>query len=266
VRVVGRGRGSGVDPPLLPQTLLARPTRPETVAARRARGAARLVAAAAVAYAVLAVGAAIFRVARARASPRAVRARTVDRNKAVVSTLDALLPANRDALTPAVCRGLKRDTGFSGVEIFRKFLWFLLRERRFDEDAVADVVALRAALDLSDADVAAAITERAARVYAQYGTLMLNDPGLTAAGLERKAACRALFSKLLFLAECDAVLPQGDGAPAGGRADVQSVFGATDDDAAKLRIVSLVEVDLDKLEGQFGGGGEEGGGGADGGW
>lgn len=36
------------------------------------------------------------------------------------------------------------------MELFRKYLWFLLRERQFDSEAVADLVALRAALGLSD--------------------------------------------------------------------------------------------------------------------
>lgn len=44
-------------------------------------------------------------------------------------------------------------TGFSNVEIFRKYLWFLLRERSFDEEALADLVALKAALGLSDEQV-----------------------------------------------------------------------------------------------------------------
>ena len=35
-------------------------------------------------------------------------------------------------------------------KVFRKYLWFALRERRFDGEAVADLVALRAALGLSD--------------------------------------------------------------------------------------------------------------------
>ena len=35
-------------------------------------------------------------------------------------------------------------------KVFRKYLWFGLRERRFDGEAVADLVALRAALGLSD--------------------------------------------------------------------------------------------------------------------
>ena len=48
--------------------------------------------------------------------------------------------------------------------------------------------------------VAAALKERAQRVYDQYGNVMLDVAGMTKAGIERKATCRALFSKILFLA------------------------------------------------------------------
>lgn len=59
-------------------------------------------------------------------------------------------------------------------------------------------------------------------------------------GVERKATCRALFSKLLYLAESEELLP---GTDAGTRRSlVADVFGATEDDAAQLRIVSLYEV------------------------
>ena len=44
-------------------------------------------------------------------------------------------------------------TGFTATEIFRKYLWYLLRERRFDEDAVADLSALRSVLAMRDEEV-----------------------------------------------------------------------------------------------------------------
>lgn len=47
-------------------------------------------------------------------------------------------------------RGLKMKSGFSSTEIFRKYLWYLLRERKFDEDAVSDLAALRTALGMTD--------------------------------------------------------------------------------------------------------------------
>jgi hypothetical protein len=52
-----------------------------------------------------------------------------------------------------VVRGLKMRSGFSATEIFRKYLWYLLRERKFDEDAVTDLAVLRTALSMSDEEV-----------------------------------------------------------------------------------------------------------------
>ena len=46
--------------------------------------------------------------------------------------------------------------------------------------------------------------------------------------------------------ELEELIPQ-DGAAAKAL-DIAGVFGATEDDAAKLRIISLVEVDVDALE------------------
>jgi hypothetical protein len=54
---------------------------------------------------------------------------------------------------PGEARGLKMKTRFSGTEIFRKYLWYLLRERSFDNDAVADMQQLKSALGLTDDEV-----------------------------------------------------------------------------------------------------------------
>jgi hypothetical protein len=48
--------------------------------------------------------------------------------------------------------------------------------------------------------VATALKDRAQRIYEKYGNVMLDVAGMTKAGIERKATCRALFSKLLYLA------------------------------------------------------------------
>ena len=101
--------------------------------------------------------------------------------------------------------------------------------------------------------------------HQQYGNVMLDVAGMSKAGIERKATCRALFSKLLFLSEAEELFVDQSPGSAAAALDIPSVFGATDDDAAKLRIVSLLVVDLGKLEEQFpsseGGGGGGGGGG-----
>ena len=50
-------------------------------------------------------------------------------------------------------RSLKFKTRFSEVEMYRKFLWYLLRERTFDPAAVEDTMHLKNALALSDRQV-----------------------------------------------------------------------------------------------------------------
>ena len=50
-------------------------------------------------------------------------------------------------------RQVRRQTGFDGVQVFRKYLWFLLRERKFDQSAVDDMILLKSAFGLTDADV-----------------------------------------------------------------------------------------------------------------
>ncbi len=73
----------------------------------------------------------------------------------VVDEIGRYLPGNRAGLTSASMGKLRFATGFSATEVFRKYLWFLLRERKFDQEAVDDLVALKAALGLSDDEVGA---------------------------------------------------------------------------------------------------------------
>ncbi len=55
--------------------------------------------------------------------------------------------------------------------------------------------------------MAEALRERAQRIYEKYGNVMLETAGMTKAGIERKATCRALFSKLLYLAGAQGLQP-----------------------------------------------------------
>ncbi|KAK9819193.1 hypothetical protein WJX74_001239 [Apatococcus lobatus] len=184
-------------------------------------------------------------------SPKAKKQRNMSKNLVLNETLAEYLPGDRQKLDKGVIGGLRMRTGFSPVEIFRKYMWYLLRERKFDQEAVADMVHLRNALGLKDEQVAEAIKERGDRIFAKFGNVMLETKGMTKAGIDRKATARTLFSKLLFLAEMEELLPQDSEAAQSIR--LHHIFGATEDDMSKLRIVSLYEVDLDKLEGQFGG-------------
>ncbi len=65
----------------------------------------------------------------------------MDRNKALVEALNKHLPGSRAGLTAAEARRL--PGGFTPVEVFRKYLWYLLRERAFNQEAVDDLVHLK---------------------------------------------------------------------------------------------------------------------------
>eukprot|EP00878_Enallax_costatus_P022167 GHUV01023507.1.p1 GENE.GHUV01023507.1~~GHUV01023507.1.p1 ORF type:complete len:323 (+),score=126.66 GHUV01023507.1:168-1136(+) len=96
---------------------------------------------------------ALYRTYQKYSSPRAQRKRVIDRNKQLVEELSKYLPNNRAGLTPAVARKLRGVTGFSPVEVFRKYLWFMLRERKFDVAAVEDMTLLKTVLGLTDDQV-----------------------------------------------------------------------------------------------------------------
>eukprot|EP00192_Tetraselmis_astigmatica_P020810 CAMPEP_0117673324 /NCGR_PEP_ID=MMETSP0804-20121206/14409_1 /TAXON_ID=1074897 /ORGANISM="Tetraselmis astigmatica, Strain CCMP880" /LENGTH=300 /DNA_ID=CAMNT_0005482049 /DNA_START=237 /DNA_END=1139 /DNA_ORIENTATION=+ len=185
-------------------------------------------------------------------NPRAKRKRTVNKNKLLVDSLSELLPNRREELTPQTCKSIMFKTGFTGTEVFRKYLWFLLRERKFDQDAMADLVQLKVSLNLSDEQVVEAVKERSQRIYDKYGTLIMNAAGMTAEGATRKATGRALFSKLLYIAESDELISADSEAKKD--LNVPEIFGATDRDASSLRIVSLVDVDIDRLDQMISGG------------
>lgn len=192
-------------------------------------------------------GMAVYRAWQKANTGRAKRLRQIDRNRGLVDSINQYLPANRAALTPGVLKGIVRSSGFSAVEVFRKYLWYLLRERRFDQGAVEDLVVLKSGLGLADADAAEALRERSQRVYDKYGSLMLNTEGMTLQGAQRKATCTALFRKVLYLAETERLV--GPAAADEGRAeqvaDIRKIFGATEEDLSRLRIKNLYEAEVD---------------------
>ncbi|KAG1681170.1 hypothetical protein FOA52_015613 [Chlamydomonas sp. UWO 241] len=186
---------------------------------------------------------AVARAREATQTPQALRSKLVARNKKVVEELCKLLPGSRGQLSDATIKGLCRQTGFTPVEVFRKYLWYALRERKFNQDAVDDIVALKVAAALNDEQVAEALGERAQRIYDEYGTLMVNTEGFSTGGLARKAACKALCQKVLYLTELDALVAEGS--EAAKRINLRVIFGATDADLASMRITTLEEVDLE---------------------
>eukprot|EP00887_Chlorella_sp_A99_P001570 scaffold8.g1570.t1 len=181
---------------------------------------------------------AVVRTVRSAITPKAKRTRTIAKNKSVIDAINKYLPANRAGLSSGALSLLKLQTGFSSAEVWRKYASYVLRERQFTEEAVEDLIHLKAVLGLSDDEVADALRERAQRTYERYGTVMLDTTGMSAAGIERKMASRALFSKLLYLSECDRLLSH-EAAAAG--VDLEKVFGVTAADVEQLRMGRLSE-------------------------
>ncbi|KAL6759739.1 hypothetical protein V8C86DRAFT_2568137 [Haematococcus lacustris] len=232
-----------IDPPLTFQSVAS-----SSAAFVRETNVGKGLVLAAAALAAGSLGLAVWRYVHKYQSTRNQRLRQVNRNKLLVEEISKAIPGNRALLTPKFVEGVRARTGFTMVELFRKYLWFLLRERKFDQSAVDDLVALKQAAGLSDEQVAEALQERSQRVYDKYGTLMLNTDGMSSGGVERKAACTALFRKLLYLTEHDPLLQQGS--PAATSVDLKRVFGALEEDVVRLRITSLYDIDLERAFGQ----------------
>eukprot|EP00241_Pyramimonas_parkeae_P006530 CAMPEP_0114255326 /NCGR_PEP_ID=MMETSP0058-20121206/17491_1 /TAXON_ID=36894 /ORGANISM="Pyramimonas parkeae, CCMP726" /LENGTH=337 /DNA_ID=CAMNT_0001369681 /DNA_START=132 /DNA_END=1145 /DNA_ORIENTATION=- len=207
---------------------------------------------AALAAATLLVGTllwSVFQVVKKATSKRGKRKRVVGKNMLAVEAINAYLPDRRAEFAGAV-GGIRRATGFSQELLFRKYLRYLLDQRLFDGDAVADVVALKTGCRLTDEQVVAMMEESAKRTFERTGILMRKPGGMTAAGLQKKATGRALFAKLMYLADQDALLPGELGGPL--QTKMMEIFGATEEDFRELRIASLEAEDIDRLEALMG--------------
>eukprot|EP00892_Ulva_mutabilis_P005184 jgi/Ulvmu1/3037/UM015_0077.1 len=181
--------------------------------------------------------------------PEAKARRKLLNNQKVVRTLAELLPSKRDQVTSGMLRQLQFVTGFTPAEVFRKFLWYILKDRKFDQAAVDDLVHLKDGLKLPNDHVAEALKERCVRIEKKFGNLMLNSDGLSEKAIQRKATCRALFSKMLYLIEYEPILQPNEIMSV----DVlRDIFGATEEDVQKLKIVSIQEVDIDVLDSMVG--------------
>lgn len=198
----------------------------------------------------------VVQVVKKYTSKRSKRKRTVGKNMMVIEALNEYLPAARAKLDKGAVGTIRRVTGFKNEVIFRKYLRYLLDQRIFDQDAVADVVQLKNSCALSDETVVEMLEDSAERTFKRTGILMRKPSGMTASGLQKKATGRALFAKLMYLADQDALLPGAEGEKL--QLKMKEIFGATEEDALELRIVSLSEADTDRLEALMGRGLEGG--------
>jgi len=189
-----------------------------------------------------------FKTVRKLTSPKAKRRRKVNKNLTVIESLNEYFPNHRNSLTTAALDKIKYVTGFSYALIFRKYFRYMLNERKFDTEAVADLLTLKAACQLGDEDLKEIFREVASRTFKKYGILMTDTSGLTSDAITKKAVERSIFSKLLYLVELPEMMTQDEEITNNLSWQIQEIFGATSEDAEKLRITSLSELDADDLE------------------
>ena len=196
-------------------------------------------------------------------SNRSKRKRQVNKNVVVVERLRDFFPDNRDSLTRGHIRGLQGKTGFKPAEIFRKYMRYKLNEEVFNNDFVADVLALKRACELDGDTMRDVLMETGERMVKKYGTLLRDVSDMGPAGAKRKVDGCSMFAKVMYLADLEEFIPREQGAAVQQR--LKEIFGATDEDYEKLRIdalgseaadISVLEAMITKKEGETGAEGE----------
>ena len=186
------------------------------------------------------LGWSIYKVYRRSTSRRAVRKKTVNKNVLVIERLKPFFPNERESMTRNVAKGIARSTGFTTQEVFRKYLRYKMVEEPFTGAFVEDILALKNACELTPKQMSEILSESAARMVKKYGTLILDVSELTKSGAERKMIAAQMFSKLCYLADLPALVEDQEVAAETGQ-KLKELFGATDEDYARLRVDSLSE-------------------------
>ena len=209
------------------------------------------------------LGWSIYKVYRRSTSRRAVRKKTVNKNVLVIERLKPFFPNERESITRNVAKGIARSAGFTTQEVFRKYLRYKMVEEPFTGAFVEDILALKKACELTPKQMSEILSESATRMVNKYGTLILDVSELTKSGAERKMVAAQMFSKLCYLADLPALVEDQEVATETGQ-KLKELFGATDEDYARLRVDSLSEnSDVSVLEKMSGFNKTSGGGGSD---
>ena len=209
------------------------------------------------------LGWSIYKVYRRSTSRRAVRKKTVNKNVLVIERLKPFFPNERESITRNVAKGIARSAGFTTQEVFRKYLRYKMVEEPFTGAFAEDILALKKACELTPKQMSEILSESATRMVKKYGTLILDVSELTKSGAERKMVAAQMFSKLCYLADLPALVEDQEVATETGQ-KLKELFGATDEDYARLRVDSLSEnSDVSVLEKMSGFNKTSGGGGSD---
>lgn len=176
-------------------------------------------------------------------SPREQRRRLVNKNANLCKSIDELLQKGRDEIKQSALEGLMQKSGFDMEEILRKYIRYVLNEKPFYPDLIADLIQLRKASGLDDSHVAGILNEISRRIVKDKGPVVMDMSGYSEKGLKRKVAVQSLFGKIFYLSEMPEFCSKNSSLT------VKEIFGVTDDDAESLRLQSSSEAEvLDSLE------------------
>ncbi|XP_076889137.1 uncharacterized protein LOC143539814 [Bidens hawaiensis] len=176
-------------------------------------------------------------------SPKHARRRLVSKNAELCRSIDELLDKEKNEIHQQVLKELMQKTGFSMVEILRKYIRYALNEKPFDPKLVASLIQLRKATMLDDSEVAEMLNEISRRIVKDFGPVVMNTSGYSEKGLRRKLAVQALFGKILYLSELPEFCARDSSLV------VKEIFGVADEDVERLRLHTVAEAgDMDSLE------------------
>ncbi|KAG6760617.1 hypothetical protein POTOM_037140 [Populus tomentosa] len=150
-------------------------------------------------------------------------------------------------------------TGFTMVDIVRKYIRYALNEKPFNPELVANLIQLRKASMLDDSRVAEILNDISRRIVREkggwgwncnvyvvskdIGPVVMNMSGYSEKGFKRKLAVQALFGKVFYLSELPEFCSRDSSLV------VKEIFGVADEDADQLRLHTLSEAgDMDSLE------------------
>uniref|UniRef100_A0A0E0KT18 Armadillo-like repeats domain-containing protein n=1 Tax=Oryza punctata TaxID=4537 RepID=A0A0E0KT18_ORYPU len=186
---------------------------------------------------------AVVRTVRRFTSPRTQKKRRVSKNIFLLKSLDELFQKGREAVDFPALQELMEKTGFDMDDVVRKYIRYTLNEKPFNPDVVVDLIHLRKASMLEDAEVAEILNEISRRIVREKGPVVMDLAGFTEQGFKRKLAVQTLFGKILYLSELPEFCSRD------GSLVVKEIFGVTDEDADSIRIHTLSETsDIESLE------------------
>lgn len=175
-------------------------------------------------------------------SPREKRRQLVNKNAALCKSIDELFEKGNQVEQSAL-KGLMQNTGFDMEEILRKYIRYVLNEKPFNPDLVANLIQLRKASGLDDSQVAGVLNEISRRIVKEKGPVVMDMSGYSEKGFKRKLAVQALFGKVFYLSELPEFCSRDSSLT------VKEIFGVADEDAEKIRLHTVSEAgDMDSLE------------------